>query len=580
MKAITAAAARALVHGGGEVALLDVREAGQFGEGHALFAVPAPYSRLEHMVPALVPRRETPIALVDDGDGIAARAATALDRLGFSALNWIEGGMPAWAAVGHPVYKGVNVPSKLLGELAEALWHPATITAEELADWQRSGAPFRFFDARPPTEYAKMRVPGAVCLPNGELAHRLTVAAADEQEPVIVTCAGRTRGIIGAIGLKLAGRRGEVLALENGTQGWALAGHALERGNTSLPYPELSARDLADASARAAAIRERFTIPRVTAGEARSFLADTGRTTYFFDVRSEAEARDDPLPGAAWAPSGQLVQATDQWVGVRRSRIVLADDSGMRATLAAFWLKQLGYAPAVVIIDDRLRGGVAANAGNGQGFVDSTSKRKSPPLSAAPTSPPQGGRVAGGEIVPQRSPPLRGRGPEGTERGPAACSYLRIDPVSARNQVAAGTAHFVDLRASLTYRKSHVEGALWLVRPRAPEMAAAMGERAALLIADDLEMAVFAARDLQEAGIADIRIVEGGHEGLAQAGAPLVSTPDTPSDAEAIDHLFFVHDRHDGNLDASRRYLAWETGLIAQADEAELAQFRLIGPAG
>jgi hypothetical protein len=35
-----------------------------------------------------------------------------------------------------------------------------------------------------------------------------------------------------------------------------------------------------------------------------------------------------------------------------------------------------------------------------------------------------------------------------------------------------------------------------------------------------------------------------------------------------------VHDRHDGNKAAARAYLAWETGLIAQLDQRELADFR------
>jgi hypothetical protein len=39
--------------------------------------------------------------------------------------------------------------------------------------------------------------------------------------------------------------------------------------------------------------------------------------------------------------------------------------------------------------------------------------------------------------------------------------------------------------------------------------------------------------------------------------------------------LFFVHDRHDGNLDSARRYLEWETGLIAQLDPEEQQSFRL-----
>ena len=40
---------------GNEIALLDVREYGRYGEGHLFFAVSLPYSRFELGLPALVP---------------------------------------------------------------------------------------------------------------------------------------------------------------------------------------------------------------------------------------------------------------------------------------------------------------------------------------------------------------------------------------------------------------------------------------------------------------------------------------------------------------------------------------------
>ena len=73
-------------------------------------------------------------------------------------------------------------------------------------------------------------------------------------------------------------------------------------------------------------------------------------------------------------------------------------------------------------------------------------------------------------------------------------------------------------------------------------------------------------------------MVEGGHGALVAAGASTVASPSEPPDQEAIDHLFFVHDRHDGNLESSRRYLAWETGLVGQLDAAERAEFKLLRP--
>lgn len=515
--------ARRRLHDGGEIALLDIREAGQFGEAHPLFATPCPYSRLEILAPRLVPRRTARVLLLDAGDGVAESASKRLEALGYTDVSIIAGGMPAWAAAGFPVYKGVNVPSKTLGELAEQIWHPAMITPEQLSAWKAEGRDFRFFDARPAEEYAKMRVPGAACLPNGELAHRLP-AAADPETPVVITCAGRTRGIIGAIGVRLAGHAGPVLALENGTQGWALAGETLERGNTAAAFPTLSPADAERTRAAAQSLIERFGIETVDTAGIEDFLADDG-TTYLLDVRSAAESAADPIPGAVHALSGQLVQATDQWVAVRHARLVLMDDLGLRAALAAFWLRQLGYRPFVAIVDDAMRW------------------RQQQAATAMPSRP---------------------------------TTLPSIAPGEALRQVAEDSAVFIDLRGSLAYRENHVERAIWLVRPKAE--AGTIGAKAALLIADDRLAAELAAEDLHEAGIQALHLVDGGHKGLVEAGARTVETPDTPSDAEAIDHLFFVHDRHDGNLESSRRYLAWETGLIDQLDDVERAEYRLDRP--
>lgn len=60
--------------------------------------------------------------------------------------------------------------------------------------------------------------------------------------------------------------------------------------------------------------------------------------------------------------------------------------------------------------------------------------------------------------------------------------------------------------------------------------------------------------------------VDGDEPDWRVAGITLLATPQDPSDAEAVDFLFLVHDRHDGNLDSARNYLAWELGLTALLD--------------
>jgi len=85
---IDAPTVKAWLSDGGEIALLDVREAGQFGEGHPFFAVPLPYSRFELGLLDLVPNPDVRLVLADGGDGIATRAAANSAGLDFVPLQW------------------------------------------------------------------------------------------------------------------------------------------------------------------------------------------------------------------------------------------------------------------------------------------------------------------------------------------------------------------------------------------------------------------------------------------------------------------------------------------------------------
>ena len=74
-----------------------------------------------------------------------------------------------------------------------------------------------------------------------------------------------------------------------------------------------------------------------------TWLADPGRTTYLLDVRTPEEYERETLADAASAPGGQLLQATDAYVGVRGARVVLFDNDGVRAPVIASWLRQMGH---------------------------------------------------------------------------------------------------------------------------------------------------------------------------------------------------------------------------------------------
>jgi len=93
---VTPAEVKAMLHDGGELALLDVREEGVFSQRHMLFGVPLPLSRLELRVDALVPRRSTRIVLVDADDGAAQKAASRLVALGYRDITVMAGGVEGW----------------------------------------------------------------------------------------------------------------------------------------------------------------------------------------------------------------------------------------------------------------------------------------------------------------------------------------------------------------------------------------------------------------------------------------------------------------------------------------------------
>jgi rhodanese-related sulfurtransferase len=513
---------KAVLHDGGELALLDVREAGQFGESHLLFATPLPYSRLEIDVASLVPRRSARIVLCDDdGKGAAVSAAKRLRALGYTDVAVLEGGNRAWAAAGNVLFRGVNVPSKLFGELVEHEYGTPRITAQELVRMQEAGEDFVLLDGRPLHEHHKMTIPGSTCCPNAELPYRVPSLVKNPRTKIVVNCAGRTRSILGAQTLINFGVPNPVYALENGTQGWYLSDLKLEHGSTRR-YPEqVDASSLPALRAAAAKLAQRFAVRTATARQVEAWLKETDRTTYLCDVRTPEEFAAGTLPGAVHAPGGQLIQATDQWVGVRNARIVLIDGGeNVRAPVVASWLAQLGCEACV------LEGGVKSG------------------LKGAPATTP------------------------------ALPALATVTAAELKKLLDAGSCAVLDVGASMGFRKAHVPGSRWSTRVRVAADTRA-GKGTVVLVAEETGVAQLAAVELLEAGVKDIRLLEGGLAAWTKAGYPAEASPAVPADADCIDYLFFVHDRHAGNREAMKQYLAWETGLIAQLDAQDKALFKV-----
>ena len=508
---------------GAEIALLDVREHGQYGEGHPFFAVPLPYSRFELGLSDLVPNPRARLVLCDGGDGIAVRAATRAEALGYRGVRILAGGADAWRQAGYTLYAGVNVPSKTFGELVEQRRHTPRVTASQLQAMREAGEDLVIVDGRPFSEYRNMNIPGGICCPNGELAWRIKEIAPDPRTTVVVNCAGRTRSIIGAQTLIDFGVPNPVVALENGTQGWFLAGLEVEKG-ASRRYPDAMPRGAGVLAAHARSLAGQHGVAWVAPHTAHGWLADPARTTYLFDVRTPEEFAADGVSGFVHAPGGQLIQATDQWVGVKGARLVLLDGELVRAPVVAAWLRQLGHEAHVLDADVAAARALAWT-------------RPAPPAPAALTA------IASADAAPM---------------------------------IAQGTARAIDLRPGMAYRKGHIAQAVWSIRPRV--VAAAGTAETLVLVADDPAIATLAARDLAEVGHQDIRLLAGGFAAWEAANLPTEISPKIPSDADCIDFLFFTARRHEGDPDAARKYLAWEQGLLAQLDDQERGVFFSLAP--
>ena len=511
---VSTADVRAALIEGREIALFDVREEGPYSRGHPLFAVSLPLSRIELKVLDLVPRFDAPIVLYDDGGGLVERAEARLGTLGYTDVARLDGGLDGWRRAGGEVFIDVNVPSKAFGELVESRRHTPSLAASEVDRLIAEKADVVVLDSRRFEEYRTMSIPTGTSVPGGELVLRLHDLAPRPETTVIVNCAGRTRSIIGTQSLINAGIPNPVFALRNGTIGWTLAGLNLDHG-AARRFPELSAvaRDTALDRARALSKRAGVrSVKRETVDEWRQHRA--GFTLFLLDVRNPEEFETGHLPGFRSAPGGQLVQATDEWVGVRHARLVLADDDGVRATLAASWLIQMGWRD-VHVLDGGIGGG----------------KREIGPR-------------------PPRRPPFPAT--DVATLAPKALAAVLDETV------------VIDLATSPRHAAGHVPGAWFVVRARFAEALHRLpARRRFVLTSCDGTLARYAAADLVALTDRPVAILAGGTKAWEAAGLPiergLLHT------AEEIDDVYKrPYEGTDNAAVAMQAYLDWEFGLVEQ----------------
>jgi rhodanese-related sulfurtransferase len=531
VRTVSAATLKEWLLDGDELAVLDAREQGVYFDSHLFHAACMPLSTVELTMPRLVPRASTRIVWCDGGPDstdpeLAARAFTKATELGYTNCYLLQGGTDGWASNGGELYAGVNVPSKAFGEFVEHTYDTPRIPAAELKALIDANADMVILDSRPMGEFRRMSIPHGVDCPGAELVHRVKEVAPDPNTLVVVNCAGRTRSIIGAQSLLNAGLENRVVALENGTMGWELAGYQVARDHENHA-PDPSDGSQVWSTAAAAAVGARFGVQEISVDQLAEWQLDGERTTYLLDVRTPEEFNEGHLDGSLSAPGGQLVQATDEYVSTHNARLVLVDDNGVRATMTASWLQQLGWPDAVVLA----------------------------------------GGIAGHELR---------TGPGALQSVPAV-PIVKVAELADRLKSHPDTTTVLDLGSSLKYRKrGHIPGAWWGVRSRLQQARDVIGETEYLaLTASDGRLAKLA---VPEAAAlwpdAEVVALAAGNKGWRHADYDMDPGFDrATTDANDVWYKPYDHDDDDAVEQHMRDYLTWEIALVEQLDRDPTVSF-------
>jgi rhodanese-related sulfurtransferase len=513
-------------------ACIDVREPGEYNSTHIPGTSLVPRRELEFRMRRLVPYQGTPVVVCDDDGQRASLAAATLERMGYSHVQVLDGGINRWTTIGYATEWGVNVPSKDFGEKMEVVHHVPSMRPEALHARQQRGENIILLDSRTPEEHRRATIPGSRSAPGGELALRVFELVSDPDTEVVVHCAGRTRSIIGARLLQRMGFR-HVYDLRNGTMGWGMAGLDLEHGSQRLELPDPSPAGLAAAEAFAARVAAEDGVRFLTIPALRELMARAEReNVYRIDVRTVQEYAQGHIPGFQWSPGGQAVQRSDDLVGVRNGHVVFACDGRVRATVTASWYRQMGF-PNVYAVDGGTHAWVAAG------------------LALAKSQAP--GESGGYDEGLQEELPF------GYEQARARVEGLSAATLQARLQSAQPpVVLYVD--TSREFSNGHVPGAHWVPRGWLElRIGAVVPDKATPVVVTCASgrHSVLAGATLQDLGYEQVAVLRDGMPAWRQAGLPLEQglsgVMSAPNDVLAMGT--------DRNWADAMYYLRWEEDL-------------------
>jgi rhodanese-related sulfurtransferase len=472
---VGATALKTMEADGKEIAIVDPREEGIFGEAHLLYAVNMPLSKIELNIFRMIPRKSTRIVLTDGGEGTSERAAMKLNEFGYSNIAILDGGYPAWKKAGYEIFSGMSVEGKAFGEWITVHYQTPTMTPEQVQQRIAKGEKVLILDGRPSNEYVNMNIPGSINVPISELIFRFFQLGVSPDTLIVVNCAGRTRSLIGAQTLINAGVSNNVVAMRGGTMAWQMAGFPLEYGSTRHA-PEPWGPNLQRALQTAHNVADRFGVKTIDSKQLESFKADRDRSLYIIDLRTPDEYHAGHRPDSTYGWGVQLVQGMDKYAATRNARVVLIDNYMVRALMTASWMVQADW-PETYVLADPFEG-VRLDTGDYQSLVPGSEQVKLPQMETA----------------------------------------------DLNTLLQTGKTTVIDVADSISYRKAHIPGAWFAIRSRLGEALRTIPQSSSFVVTgDNPALVALTGRDLAEISEKPVSILRGGNAAWRKANLPVTT---------------------------------------------------------
>ena len=325
--------------------VIDVREEGEYAEGHVPGAVNVPIRTLAQnldKIPA-----DQPVLVYCASGHRAGMALSNLQALGYDNVRSFPGGWTAWSTSGEEIsteavegetYEVPELDSAMLAA-ADAFLNNipegflAIKTVEDLESAQDAGA--TVIDVRQPEEFEAGHISGAINIPVRELGQNLDQIPADA--PVVVYCASGHRAAISTGALQGMGYA-NVRSFPAGYGVW----EAAQAEGGDVPEDVAAAVDSDAVVAGVDAFLTNIPEGYLAVGKLDAFKDMLENAdVYLVDVRESSEYEAGHIPGAVNIPIRTLADNLDKIPSDQPVMVYCA--SGHRAGMSLAALQSLGY---------------------------------------------------------------------------------------------------------------------------------------------------------------------------------------------------------------------------------------------